>query len=112
MTSDKWDGAEKRVEPDLDIKDGGIYADIVRKSYFSNLYGDEDFRKYVPKDVLKIVDESDGRLKVKIIPIGDPNDTIEDSYTEYRIQKVERRKEPTEHDSPLTLEIPKGWTAR
>lgn len=85
-------GIEKRVEPNLDITPGGVYHKLIGKTYFSQEpYEEENFKQYVPKDVLDIVENSGGRLKIKSWTIDD-DDVDEDSYTNFRIVAVERRK--------------------
>lgn len=85
-------GIEKRVESNRDINPGGKYYELLKERWSSPWTHDEkNFRDHVPPEVLDIVDNSGGRLKIKGYSIGDANDEQEDSYTQYLVVAVERR---------------------
>ncbi len=84
----KYNGPDRRAEPDLDILSGGKYYGIVGQVFYSPYPNDKNVEKYVPGDILETVNNSEGRLEVKIRS----EDDDEDCYTEFRIKAVERRK--------------------
>ncbi len=83
-----YTGKERRVEPDLDILPEGKYHGIVGQVFYSPYPKDKNVEKCVPGDILETVNNSEGRLEIKIRS----EDDDEDCYTEFRVKAVERRE--------------------
>jgi hypothetical protein len=95
MTGNEWDGVERRVEPDLDISEGGRFYDILREQYFEPAD--------IPQHVCRLVEKSEGRLVHDSYRVGHPQDPVEDCYMVFHVKAVERRgkQEPIIDDEDL-----------